>query len=189
MEQIITLRCDNCYNGEYLKRNFYPYPRTFYFIAFFFFKRERRARGRDKHQWVRATSICNLSYMSVLRIVHAWARDWTHNPGMCPDWESNPQPFGCGQYSHQLSHPSQGWTSHLYLLPTSLHCCVWLSKIPTHSNLPWQLNIGNYGPLLLGGYLDRWKSDKSFMALLINLISKWSEQLALGCGLPGSPTY
>ena len=26
--------------------------------------------------------------------VHAPTRNQTHNLGMCPDWESNPQPFG-----------------------------------------------------------------------------------------------
>ena len=25
---------------------------------------------------------------------HAQTRDWIHNLGMCPDWESNLQPFG-----------------------------------------------------------------------------------------------
>ena len=35
-------------------------------------------------------------------------RDRTCSPGKCPDWESNPQPFGCGQHSNQLSLTSQG---------------------------------------------------------------------------------
>ena len=31
----------------------------------------------------------------------------THNPGMCPDWESNQQPFG-SQAGTPMSHTSQG---------------------------------------------------------------------------------
>ena len=35
--------------------------------------------------------------------------DLAHNPGMCPDWELNPRPFGSQAISlNSLSHTSQG---------------------------------------------------------------------------------
>ena len=36
---------------------------------------------------------------------------WTHNPGMCPDWELNWRPFDSqvGALSGVLSHTSQGY--------------------------------------------------------------------------------
>ena len=35
--------------------------------------------------------------------------DLAHNPGMCPDWESNQQPFGVHKLVlNPLSHTSQG---------------------------------------------------------------------------------
>ena len=35
-------------------------------------------------------------------------REWTCNPGICPNWESNPQPWLPGQLSIQLSLSSPG---------------------------------------------------------------------------------
>ena len=34
--------------------------------------------------------------------------DLARNPGMCPDWESNPQPFGSQPTLNLLSYTSQG---------------------------------------------------------------------------------
>ena len=34
--------------------------------------------------------------------------DLAYNPGMCPDWELNQQPFGSQAGTHRLSHISQG---------------------------------------------------------------------------------
>ena len=34
--------------------------------------------------------------------------DLAHNPGMCPDWESNQRPFGSQPAFNPLSHTSQG---------------------------------------------------------------------------------
>ena len=38
---------------------------------------------------------------------HARTRDQTHNLGMCPDWESNPQPFGA-RGNASTESPGQG---------------------------------------------------------------------------------
>ena len=35
-----------------------------------------------------------------------WGPDLVHNPGMCPDWESNQQPFG-SQAGTQSTEPHQ----------------------------------------------------------------------------------
>ena len=37
-----------------------------------------------------------------------WGPDLARNPGMCPDWESNWQPFGLQPTLNPLSHTSQG---------------------------------------------------------------------------------
>ena len=34
--------------------------------------------------------------------------DPAHDPGMCPDWELNQQPFGSQPMLNPLSHTSQG---------------------------------------------------------------------------------
>ena len=34
--------------------------------------------------------------------------DLAHNPGMCPDWESNQRPFDLQANAQPLSHTSQG---------------------------------------------------------------------------------
>ena len=39
---------------------------------------------REKHRLV----------ASCMHPYRAQMEEQTHNPGMCPDWESNPQPFG-----------------------------------------------------------------------------------------------
>ena len=53
--------------------------------------------------------------------------DLAHNPGMCPDWESNRQPFGSQPALNPLSYTSQGFLSeilnlfisHLHFFPES----------------------------------------------------------------------
>ena len=52
--------------------------------------------AEEKHQWAGDTTIGCLSY--------APNRALAHNPGMCPDWESNWQPFG-SQASAQSTEP------------------------------------------------------------------------------------
>ena len=72
---------------------FYP------FIYLFLEKGEgrKKKRGRD-------TSMCGC--LCVLS-----ARNLARNPGMCPDWEWNRQPFGsqAGTQSTELRQPGLGW--------------------------------------------------------------------------------
>ena len=42
--------------------------------------------------------------------------DLARHPGMCPDWESNQQPFGLQPALNTLSHPSQGLKFLIYVL-------------------------------------------------------------------------
>ena len=58
-----------------------PHPRTCLLI---FGERVREGEG-EKPMWDRI--------IDWLPLVHAPTREWTHNLGMCPHWESNPQSF------------------------------------------------------------------------------------------------
>ena len=62
-----------------------------YFILFFTERREGE-RQRNINVW--------------LPLVRPPSRDLAHNPGMCPHWESNQEPFG-SQVSTQSSEPHQ----------------------------------------------------------------------------------
>ena len=56
--------------------------KKYIFYSFIFRKRGReREREGEKHQCVAASRAPPTGYLA-------------HNPGMCPDWESNWQPFG-----------------------------------------------------------------------------------------------
>ena len=59
---------------------------------YLFQKEGKGGRKRKKHQWVASRT-------------HP-TRDLAHNPGMCPDWESNQQPFS-SQASTQSTEPHQ----------------------------------------------------------------------------------
>ena len=50
-----------------------------------------RERGREGER-----ERTSMQYGSIKRFpfIHALTRDQAQNLGMCPDWESNPQPFG-----------------------------------------------------------------------------------------------
>ena len=50
-----------------------------------------REKEREKQLCEKETSI---RYLDGLPLVHTPTRDQTHSLGMCPDWESNLQPFG-----------------------------------------------------------------------------------------------
>ena len=78
-----------CHQMKKTTQFFHPHPRTFFFIAF-----RERGREREKHQCETETLTICLLYALRLGILHAQARDGTHNVGMCPDREWNPQPFG-----------------------------------------------------------------------------------------------
>ena len=68
-------------------------------ILFIYFQRKRR----------REISMCGC-------LSDTPAGDLAHNPGMCPDWESNHWPFGSKAALNPLSHTSQGLFLTLYLL-------------------------------------------------------------------------
>ena len=72
---------------------------TFFFLKRYFIFRERRKEGEskgEKHQCV------------VISYMHPTG-DMAGNPGMCPNWELNQQPFG-SQASAQSTEPHQpGW--------------------------------------------------------------------------------
>ena len=66
------------------------------FILFIF--RERGQEGEregEKHQWMVASHVALTGALAC-------------NPGMCPDWESNQQPFGSQPVLNPLSYTSQG---------------------------------------------------------------------------------
>ena len=63
------------------------------FIYLFLERGEEREREGEKHQCMAAS--CMLP-----------TGDLSHNSGMCPDWESNQQPFG-SQASIQFIKPHQ----------------------------------------------------------------------------------
>ena len=65
------------------------------FIYLFLERGEGRERGREKHQCMVA------SHASL-------TGDLAHNPGMYPDWKSNPQPFGLKASTQSTEHTSQG---------------------------------------------------------------------------------
>ena len=77
-----------------------PHSLIIFFLRFyvFIFRERERERERQKHQCVVAS--------------HAPPTgDLAHNPGMCPDWESNQQPFGSqaiAQFPGVVRHTSQG---------------------------------------------------------------------------------
>ena len=70
----------NTYNLKNIYIWFYFFKRSYLFII----SREREREGErqgEKHQCVVASCAPPTG-------------DLAHNPGMCPDWESNPRPFG-----------------------------------------------------------------------------------------------
>ena len=71
-------------NVIYIKNILKIFTQGRFLIAF-----RKRGREREKHRWWEKS-------INWLPPVCALAGDWTCNQGMCPDWESNPQPFGYG---------------------------------------------------------------------------------------------
>ena len=74
------------------KRRGEALPFLFFLRFYLFIFRERGREGErqgEKHQCEKETTICGLSYISHVRL----NLDRACNPGMCPDWELNWQPF------------------------------------------------------------------------------------------------
>ena len=88
---------------------------SFYFfkILFVYFQTEGKGRRkRGKHQYVVASQAPPIS-------------DLAHNPGMCPDWESNLQPFGLQARSHSSELHQPGLNSLLTpRLQDSVNCLI-----------------------------------------------------------------
>ena len=59
-------------------------------------------------------------YQCVVASVTPPTGDLAHNPGMCPDWESNQQPFGSQPALNPLSYTSQGSENRLKLLAATV---------------------------------------------------------------------
>ena len=81
--------------------NYVQFPYSFLITSFFkdfvyiFLERgEGRQRKREKHNFG-----C---------LLHIPQLGLAHNPGMCPDWESDLWPLLCRPALHQLSHVGQG---------------------------------------------------------------------------------
>ena len=82
---------------SYLKnkiKNEYPFFFFFKDFIYFIFRGEGREKERER----------NINVW--LPLVRPLLRTWPSNPGMCPDWESNPEPFGL-QASAQSTEPHQ----------------------------------------------------------------------------------
>ena len=74
-------------------------------LFIFIFRGERKEKAREKHQCVVASH-------------EPPTGDLAHNPGMCPDWESNQRPFGlqAGTQSTEPQQPGQCVVSNKALL-------------------------------------------------------------------------
>ena len=72
---------------------FYPHLKTFFFFTFILTKRSSRERGREREK--RHVREKHQLVASCMHPNHV-DRGWNHKLGMCPDRESNPQPFGYG---------------------------------------------------------------------------------------------
>ena len=86
------------------------------FLNILFIFRERGREGEregEKHQCERETSIGCLLYMPP-----------PPNPGMCPDQESNQQPFALWDDTQTLSHTSQDSAGGVFCLFVSLFVCL-----------------------------------------------------------------
>ena len=88
--------------GQNLSTNALPLL-GFFKIFYLFIFRERGREGEregEKHQCVVASHVAPTGELA-------------HNPGMCPDWESNWRPFGSQPALNPLSYPIQDSTSFL----------------------------------------------------------------------------
>ena len=82
-----------------LKRFFFIFTWGHFPIVF-----RERGREREKH-----ALIGHLLYSLRLGIIPAWTRDGTRHPGMCPEQESNLQPFSYGTILQPTEPHRPGW--------------------------------------------------------------------------------
>ena len=82
------------------------------FSFFFFFKILFREEGREK---------VGEKHQCVVASFAPPTGDLAHNPGMCPDWESNQQPFG-SQTSTQSTEPHQPGPFFFFFSNCYSHC-------------------------------------------------------------------
>ena len=79
----------------------------------YFLKRVRRGKEREREGNI------NVQEKHQLVAFHTpLTRDLARNPGMCPDHESNLQPFACGTVPNPLSYTSQGSSDVALMLET-----------------------------------------------------------------------
>ena len=104
---------------------------TIFFLKILFIFRERRREGEREGE----------KYQCVVDSHVAPTWDLAYNPGMCPDWESNWQPFGLQPMLNPLSHTSQGHVLY-YLFSWFTQSFCWS---PTFSDFlrkgPWKVNF------------------------------------------------
>ena len=79
---------------------------------YLFIFREEKGREGEKHQCVVASWVPS-------------SGDLTCNPGMCPVWESNQQPFG-SQAGTQSTEPHQPGPCFSFVIPVSFYFCSML---------------------------------------------------------------
>ena len=76
------------------------YPHLWICPLIFFRDKKEQGMGRETLMWER-----NIDWLFP---ACALTRDWTSNIGMCPDWESNPQPLVYGKALQPAEPPGQG---------------------------------------------------------------------------------
>ena len=88
--------------------------------------------------------------------------DLASNPGMCPDWESNPQPFG-SQAGTESTEPHQPGVAE----PTSFWCAGRCSNQPSH---PTRADLYGFTHEFLSGALKsslRMSKFRVFMLIIL----------------------
>ena len=87
---------------------FFFYPHLMIFLLLF----REREEGGEREAWIGGHPVCAVTW------------EWTHNLGMCPDWESSLSFKGCP--SNQLSQTSQSSTLNFHV---SVYCSILFSAL------------------------------------------------------------